>query len=1024
MYILRLFAGLSLEDASGPLTGRVAQQRRLALLALLGTAGGRPVSRDKVLGLLWPDSDEVSARHLLSDSLYVLRRALGDDAVLSSGGFLRLNPEVVRCDVQLFEEAMAREDLEEAVSLYRGSFLDGFYLGGEAEFEHWKDAQRVRIGESYARALEALAEEAESAGDFTRSVELWKRLLDYDLYNTRVVLRLMSAMAEAGDRANALQVAQQHEQLLRDELDIEPDLELAALVDLLRRPGAYGEITKVQRGPLDSDSGNRQRTTREIAGFESPKEPVVPHVSLFLALGLYAVTSVAAVAAAYLLAWQLGLPDWFVPGAIVVVIVCLPIVVATALAQNSSGTAASTGKRLGIGRGGNLTWRNATLAVVGAFALLGVAVSGYMAMRGMGIGPLGSWVAKGMIDPRDRIVLADFENRTSDSLLAIAVTEAFRIDLSQSRVIQLADRGGLAQALERMGRERDVALDCDVAREIAVREGMKAVLCGEISSVGPGYILSARLALVDSTDALAAYRETAADSAEIIPAMERLSKRVRKRAGESLRLIRRNEPLEQVTTSSLEALRLYSQGIRSEEFRRIELLEQAIAVDTAFAMAYRSLGARLRRYGEYERATEHVARAYEFRERLTPRERLYVEALYQSWIVGDMDATIATYRILVDNYPNPGAALQNLTVQYFHLRDWPQIKELNRRRLELFPNSSVARQQLFTVAMNEGRLADAERISQEWIQLHPGTRAWYLETASLAANVADYERAEELARRVVEEAGGETPASRSEARVASAHLLGDLAAVQGRLAEAEDHLRDAMRVRDEQSAAPGYLRAAIKLALIDAWYRANAPAAVRTLSVALERYPFDSIPARDRPYIELIRFYSYAGQPDRARSLLNEYEALVPRPMRPLEGYTHHRLLGVVALAEGRVDEAIEELGNRDIYRCAVCGQPPLGRAYEQAGQLDSAIAAYERFVETPENFKILDGNGAQGLRGTYWLPVVLERLGELHAERGNTGRAVDYYGKFVALWKDADSELQPRVEWARRVIEDLSTDT
>jgi DNA-binding SARP family transcriptional activator/TolB-like protein len=213
----------------------VAQRRRLALLALLGTAGDRGMSRDKLAGYLWPESDEADARHLLSDSVYVLRRALGEDGILAVGEFLRLNPELVWCDVLDFEAAIRREEAGEAVDLYAGPFLDGFYLGAAGELDQWVETERRRLADGYAKALESLAERAESASDYPVAVERWKQLAAHDAFNSRYMVRLMEALIAAGDPGNALQRAQEHEHLLREELGTEPAPEVLELAERLRR---------------------------------------------------------------------------------------------------------------------------------------------------------------------------------------------------------------------------------------------------------------------------------------------------------------------------------------------------------------------------------------------------------------------------------------------------------------------------------------------------------------------------------------------------------------------------------------------------------------------------------------------------------------------------------------------------------------------------------------------------------------------------------------------------------------------
>ncbi len=137
-------------------------------------------------------------------------------------------------------------------------------------------------------------------------------------------------------------------------------------------------------------------------------------------------------------------------------------------------------------------------------------------------------------------MLADFENNTGDSLLAIAATAAFRVDLSQSPLVTVVEPTYISRVLERMGKEPDAPLDFALAREVAIREGLKAVIAGEIAAVGAGFVLSTRLVSAETGEVLAAYREAAADSTAILPAIDALSKKLRARIGESLKTIRAN----------------------------------------------------------------------------------------------------------------------------------------------------------------------------------------------------------------------------------------------------------------------------------------------------------------------------------------------------------------------------------------------------------------------------------------------------------------------------------------------------
>ena len=147
MLSLRVFGGLALSGPGGPILGRGSQRRRLALLAILAHARGRPVSRDKIIALLWPETRAERARHLLADSIYVLRRQLGDDVVFTIGDDVALNPERVSSDVEAFHRALEDRNPAGAVERYSagGAFLDGIHLRNAPEFERWVESTRSHL---------------------------------------------------------------------------------------------------------------------------------------------------------------------------------------------------------------------------------------------------------------------------------------------------------------------------------------------------------------------------------------------------------------------------------------------------------------------------------------------------------------------------------------------------------------------------------------------------------------------------------------------------------------------------------------------------------------------------------------------------------------------------------------------------------------------------------------------------------------------------------------------------------------
>ena len=169
--------------------------------------------------------------------MYRIRTALGRTCIGGDRETLRVDPDVLRTDVRVFETLLDRGDLEEGVELYRGPFLDGFHLRGSKEFEDWRSAEALRLGQRYEAALEALAETFGISGDLRRSAGYWRRLSAYDPLNTFFALGRMKAMAGIGDPGNAIQVGEEHVRLLEEELGAVAPPELTALLESFRAGG-------------------------------------------------------------------------------------------------------------------------------------------------------------------------------------------------------------------------------------------------------------------------------------------------------------------------------------------------------------------------------------------------------------------------------------------------------------------------------------------------------------------------------------------------------------------------------------------------------------------------------------------------------------------------------------------------------------------------------------------------------------------------------------------------------------------
>ena len=201
MITVQLLGGASLRAGDVPLAGPPAQRHRIALLSLIVAAWPQPLSRDRAMALLWPERDLVKARRLLNLAVYVLRSALGEDAIVSTNDGLLLNPTALTCDLHELRAAIAANDPERVARCYTGALLDGFHLDESAEFAYWLDERRSELVHAFTGALRLVAEDQERAGDVHGRVSTCRRLVAAHPHSGLYARALMRALDSAGDRA-------------------------------------------------------------------------------------------------------------------------------------------------------------------------------------------------------------------------------------------------------------------------------------------------------------------------------------------------------------------------------------------------------------------------------------------------------------------------------------------------------------------------------------------------------------------------------------------------------------------------------------------------------------------------------------------------------------------------------------------------------------------------------------------------------------------------------------------------------
>ena len=795
------------------------------------------------------------------------------------------------------------------------------------------------------------------------------------------------------------------------------DLVMACLAkDAEARPQSAAEVERALDS-VTSASGMRAMPAVLMHGPAAFRKALVVYV--------LAAAAVAIVARAATIA--IGLPDWVLPGAIVVMALGLPVILFTGYVQSVTRRALTATPRLTPGGGArpqgtmatialkaspHVSWQRAArggLIAIGGFTAL---IAGFMIMRALGIGPAASLFASGTLKARDPIMIADFDVSRADSSVASVVAEAVRTNLSQSPSIVLATPVSIAGALERMQRPINSRLSFAVAREVAERQGYKAIVTGDVTGLGSGFVIALRLVTPDSGAVLASYQTTANGPADLVSGVDVIAKKLREKMGESLKSVQASPPLEQVSTASIEALRAYTLGTRANDIgpdhlKAVEYLRRAVALDGNFAMAWRKLAVALdNQHFPHSSVDSAITRAHELPARLTERERLLTEAYYYESGPGrDRARAVAAYEQLV-KLGDTAIAGHNLAVTITERREFARADSLFSAAIRVDSDDALGYINLVPNLEDEGRRADEVRVLEEMRKRFPGDPHIFWAHFDTLYNDGH---------------STEAAAAADTARLSSDRVLrvwglrreGDLARLHGQLRAAESWYRQANSADSAAGIRQPSGQAAYSIASWKVWYAVSSPSLVQELD-SLAPSLTTARSASDRDYAGLAAAYSRAGRPDKARAALARMRTEVKDTalLRSWEPAVH-LALGEIAVSEQRGAEAVGEFRKADrlpdgpVSSDARILEFNLGRAFDVANQPDSSIAHFGRFLTIRPAYRLEDDSP--------WLAGVYKRLGELYEAKGDATKAESYLGKFVDLWAHADPELQPKVTEARQ---------
>jgi serine/threonine protein kinase len=592
---------------------------------------------------------------------------------------------------------------------------------------------------------------------------------------------------------------------------------------------------------------------------------------------------------------------------------------------------------------------------------------------------------------KDTIILADFANTTGDAVFDDALRQGLSAQLEQSPFLSLLSDERIAQTLSLMSRPKDARLTPELARGVCQRTGSAAVLDGSIAQIGTQYLMSLKAVNCSNGETLASTEAQANDKNHVLDALSRLASDIRSRLGESLSSVQKfDAPPENVTTPSLEALKAYSLGFQSQVFKgdyhgAIPFFRRAIDLDPRFAMAYARLGNSYYTQRQGKQASEFTRRAYDLREQVSEREKLYLVSHYQQLAAGNLEAARSTYELWAQTYPRDVVPVGNLGGIYSLLGDQERGLAATRQSVQLESGNLIGYENLAGDYLILNRLDQVMAVSREALR-HDGDNSGIhailydlyfvqhdsagmereatalmgnpgyepttlLREANTAAYGGQFSKARELTRRAVE---------------AARRTDGDEEAA---VFEGEGALREALA--GNEALAKQQARAALVLA--------NGRK-VRTLAALA---------------------FGVAGDSAQAGRMADELASAFPEDT--LVQFVYLPTIRAAALPVGEAassDRVIKilaparqyELGDHDLplYPAYLAGE-----AYFAGRQGSAAAAEFQKIIDHP-------GLVLNNLIGA----LVHVGLGRAYAMQGDKIKARAAYQDFLALWKDADPDI------------------
>jgi serine/threonine protein kinase/tetratricopeptide (TPR) repeat protein len=600
---------------------------------------------------------------------------------------------------------------------------------------------------------------------------------------------------------------------------------------------------------------------------------------------------------------------------------------------------------------------------------------------------------------KDTVLLADFVNTTGEPVFDGTLKQALAVQLGQSPFLNIFSDERVNETLRFMGRSANERITMDVAREICERQGIKAMIVGSIAELGSHYVVTLEALNARAGDSIAREQAEADSKEQVLKALGKAASQLREKLGESLSSIKKfDAPIEQATTSSLEALKSFTQGneqrVAGHDLEAIPFYKRATELDPNFALAYARLAVAYSNRFQTELAAQYSQRAYELRDRVSERERFYISEKYASYVTGDREEAINVLKAWAQSYPNDYIPHNNLAVDYNLLGQYDESLKESREAVALSPNNASSLVNHIDAFIKLNRFDEARKVLEQTLGQNPDRGAYHLYSYWLAFIRGD----QETMKRDLD--WWQTKTTQPD----YFELQAATAAFNGQWSKALDFARRSTALLSSQdrkeNAAQDEANIAFFEAVLDLCQQSKE-AAARSLALSRARIGLTMTAMA----------LAVCGEMVQAQSIADDLQKRFPKETTTI-AIMLPMIRAAIETSRGNPAQAIADLQPASRFdfgsAAGIWMSYFRGQAYLKQRLGKEAAAEFQ---------KILDHRGIEPMSPLY--PLAHLGLARGAALAGDTAQARKAYQDFFAAWKDADPDLPILIE-AKKEYEQL----